>query len=94
MDFRDKHGEDRIIDVQYGDMMRDPMATMRKLYAQLGDEFTGAAEAGIQAWVDDNPQNKFGKHGYKLDQYGLSKESLEPLYARYLARYDVELEGL
>ena len=94
MDFRDKHGEGRIIDVQYADMTNDPMGTMRKLYAQLGDDFTPEAEAGIQGWVDDNPQNKFGKHGYKLDAYGLSKEKLEPLYERYLARYDVELEGL
>ena len=94
MDFRDRHGEDRIIDVQYADLVGDPMGTMRRLYTALGDELTPAAEAGIQGWVDDNPQNKFGKHGYKLDQYGLSKEKLEPLYERYLARYDVELEGL
>ena len=83
-----------IIDVQYADMVGDPVGTTRKLYAALGDEWTPEAEAGIQGWVDDNPQNKFGKHGYKLDQYGLSKEKLEPLYERYLARYDVALEGL
>lgn len=93
MDFRDKHGEDRIIDVMYEDMTNDPMGTIRKVYAQLGDEWTPEAEAGIQAWVDDNPQNKFGKHGYKLEQYGLSKEKLEPLYERYLARYDIAMEG-
>ncbi len=93
MDFRDKHGEDRIIDVMYEDMTNDPMGTIKKVYAQLGDEWTPDAEAGIQAWVDDNPQNKFGKHGYKLEQYGLSKEKLEPLYERYLARYDIAMEG-
>ena len=94
MDFRDKHGEDRIIDVQYADMTNDPMGTIKQVYAKLGDAWTPEAEAGIQAWVDDNPQNKFGKHEYKLAKYGLSKEKLEPLYERYLARYDVALEGL
>jgi Sulfotransferase family len=94
MDFRDKYGEGRIADVQYADMVGDPMGTMRKLYAALGDPFTPEAEAGIQAWLDDNPQNKFGKHEYKLAQYGLSKEKLEPLYERYLSHYDIELEGL
>ncbi len=93
MDFRDKFGEDRVIDVQYADMVRDPIGVMRNLYAQLGDEFTPEAEAGIQAWVDDNPQNKFGKHEYKLEQYGLTKEALEPMFERYLSRYDVEREG-
>jgi hypothetical protein len=93
MDFRDKFGEDKIIDVHYADLMNDPMGEMKKLYAQLGDEFTAEAEAGIQGWVDDNPQDKFGKHEYKLAQYGLSKEKLEPLFERYLSRYDVAREG-
>ena len=94
MDFRDKHGEERIIDVHYADLVDDPVGTTRKLYAWLGDEFTPEAEAGIQAWVDDNPQNKFGKHEYKLAQYGLSVEKLAPLFERYLSRYDVAPEGV
>ena len=93
MDFRDKHGEDKIIDVHYADMVRDPVGTTKALYAKLGDEWTTEAEAGIQAWVDDNPQDKFGVHEYKLAQFGLSKEQLAPHYERYLSRYDVEPEG-
>jgi hypothetical protein len=93
MDFRDKYGEDKIIDVHYADLVNDPVGETRKLYAKLGDEWTPEAEAGVQKWVDDNPQNKFGKHDYKLAQYGLSKESLEPLFERYLSRYDVAREG-
>ena len=93
MDARDRIGEGRIIDVQYGELMREPIATMRTLYKALGDEFTEGAEAGMQAWIDDNPQDKFGRHEYKLGQYGLSVEGLAPLFERYLARYDVEREG-
>ena len=90
---RDALGEDRIIDVQYGDLMRDPIGSMRKLYAVLGDDFTPEAEAGMRAWLDDNPQDKFGKHAYKLEQFGLSVETLTPLFERYLSRYDIEREG-
>ena len=93
MDARDALGEDRIIDVQYGDLMRDPIGSMRKLYAVLGDDFTAEAEAGMRAWLDDNPQDKFGKHAYKLEQFGLSVEKLTPLFERYLSRYEVEREG-
>lgn len=93
MDFRDKYGEDKIIDVHYADLVSDPVGETRKLYAKLGDDWTAEAEAGVQKWVDDNPQNKFGKHDYKLAQYGLSKERLEPLFERYLSRYDVAREG-
>ena len=62
-------------------------------YAAMGDEFTAGAEAGMQGWVDDNPQDKFGRHEYKLAQYGLSVEKLAPMFERYLAEYDVEREG-
>jgi len=90
---RERIGHDRIIDVHYADMMRDPIRTMRKLYAQLGDEFTPEAEAGMQAWIDVNPQGKFGKHAYKLAEYGVTKEELEPIFADYLSQYDIEREG-
>jgi hypothetical protein len=93
MDFRDAHGEDSLIDVHYDKLLSDPIGEMKKLYAALGDEWTPEAEAGIQGWLDDNPQGKFGKHEYKLAQYGLSKEKLVPLFDRYLSRYDVALEG-
>ena len=93
MDFRDRHGEDRIIDVHYADLLNDPVGETKKLYAKLGDEWTAEAEAGIQRWVDDNPQDKFGRHEYKLDQYGVTLEQLQPMFERYLSRYDVAREG-
>jgi hypothetical protein len=94
MDARDALGEDRIIDVHYADLMRDPIAAMRKVYGALGDDFTAGAESGMRAWVADNPQDKFGKHEYKLARFGLSPQSLQPLFERYLSRYDVEPEGV
>ncbi|MDG2004866.1 MAG: sulfotransferase [Novosphingobium sp.] len=93
MDVRGRIGHDRIVDSHYAALMRDPLEYMRDLYARLGDDFTLEAEAAMQAWLDDNPQGKFGKHEYKLAQYGLSKAKLEPLFERYLSEYDVEPEG-
>ncbi|MDF0545311.1 sulfotransferase [Sphingobium sp. H39-3-25] len=93
MDFRDRHGEDSMIDVHYAELLSDPIGSMRRLYADLGDDFTPEAEAAMQTWLDDNPQGKFGKHEYKLDQYGLSVEQLTAGFERYLSRYDVAREG-
>ena len=93
MDFRDKFGEDRVIDVHYADLVADPVGETKKLYAKLGDEWTAEAEAGIQGWVNDNPQDKFGRHEYKLAQYGVTLDQLQPLFERYLSRYDVAREG-
>lgn len=93
MDSRAKLGDDRIVDVHYADVTRDPMGAIRKLYADLGDTLTSEAEAAMQAWLDANPQGKFGKHEYALDQYGLSVDALAPRFERYLSAYDVAREG-
>lgn len=93
MDSRDRLGHDRIIDVHYADIMRDTMAAIRQLYADLGDTLTPEAEAVMQDWLGQNPQGKFGKHEYALDQYGLSVAALAPNFERYLAHYEVAREG-
>jgi hypothetical protein len=93
MDARAAIGDDRIIDIHYADLMRDPMGTMRGLYKALGDMLTPEAEAAMRQWLEENPQGMFGRHEYRLAEYGLSKEKLEPYFERYLSHYDVEREG-
>jgi hypothetical protein len=93
MDFRERHGQDRILDVHYADLMRQPIETMRKLYASLGDAFTPEAEASMQGWLDDNPQGKFGRHEYKLAEYGLTPDQVRGMFERYLSQYEIEPEG-
>jgi hypothetical protein len=93
MDARAQLGHDRIVDVHYADLMRDPLPTMRKLYKSLGDEFTPAAESAMSAWLADNPQDKFGKHEYKLAQFGLTPDKVRGMFERYLSSYEVEREG-
>jgi hypothetical protein len=93
MNSRAKIGRDRVIDVHYAELMRDPIPTMRKLYQSLGDEFTAEAENGMRTWLADNPQDKFGKHEYKLGQFGLTPYQVRSMFDRYLSEYDVESEG-
>jgi hypothetical protein len=93
MDYREKHGEDSMIDVHYADLIREPIPTMKRLYAALGDAFTPEAEAAMQAWLDDNPQGKFGKHEYKLAEFGLTPDQVRAKFERYRSKYDVEPEG-
>jgi hypothetical protein len=93
MDAREQLGHDRIIDVHYADLMRNPIETMRALYKSTGDEFTAQAEAGMRAWLADNPQDKFGRHEYKLAKFGLTEQSVRSMFERYLSKYEVEREG-
>ena len=93
MDHRAKLGHERIIDVHYADLIRNPIPTMQALYAALGDPFTAEAERGMRSWLAENPQDKFGRHEYKLAQFGLTVEGLRKRFERYLSAYPVEPEG-
>jgi len=92
MDFSRRH-PGRVIDVHYAEIMREPIETMRSLYAALGDEFTPEAEHGMRSWLADNPQGKFGAHDYNLGEFGLDAADLRGRFSDYLDRYNVEPEG-
>ena len=89
----DRYGEDRFTHVHYADLTRDPIGTIRTLYAALGDDLAPEAEASMRRWIEDNPQGKFGKHEYKLAAYGLDAEALKPTFQPYIDRFGVEVEG-
>ncbi len=93
MAVRDRIGQDRIYDLHYADMIRDPIETFRRLYSWLGDDFDAAAEQGMRGWLADNPQGKFGRHDYRLGEFGLTVDMLAPLFHDYLSHHDVEREG-
>lgn len=78
-----------IYNLYYEDLMQDPIAALKKVYQWLGDEWTPEAENGMQQWLKDNPQNKFGKHSYSLKEWGYTKKDLEPYFADYLKVHSV-----
>lgn len=91
--FKAKHGADAILDVQYADLMRDPIAAARGIYDRFGDAYTPEAEAGMQAYMADNQQGKHGKHAYSLEEFGLTREGVHERFADYIERYGIPVKG-
>lgn len=73
-----------IYHMYYDELLGNPLGQMKKVYAWLGDEWTDTAEQGMSAWLDANPQGRFGKHSYSLADWGLSKKDLDPYFSDYL----------
>jgi hypothetical protein len=90
---RERIGDDRFFHMYYHEMMRDPMDVMRRIYEWAGDPLTAEAEARMRNWLAEHPQDRFTLNSYSLDQYGLSVEQLEPVFAEYLDTFDIELEA-
>jgi hypothetical protein len=92
--FRDTHGEDAIFDIQYAAQIKDPLGTMRALYDRFGTEFTADAQAGMQAMMDYNPQNKHGKHSYTLEEFGLSAKWVRDHFKDYTDRFAIPVKDV
>ena len=82
----------RIAHVSYKRFAAEPIATIQDIYAYFGLILSDDARSAMQAWLDQNPKNKYGKHRYKLDDFGLSDALVRHDLAWYYETYANLLE--
>ncbi|MGZ4692563.1 MAG: sulfotransferase family protein [Acidimicrobiales bacterium] len=70
---RAQRPDDRFVDVDYPDLVGDPLGTVRRIYAGFDLELTAAAEQGMRRYLDEHPQHGAGVHRYTLEQFGLDR---------------------
>lgn len=85
--------DEGFVDVSYYDLVRDPVGEVRRLYERLDLPWSPAVLARLEATRRDNPQHKYGRHAYRLEDFGLSERGVEPLLAAYRARFAVPPEA-
>jgi len=77
--------DDRFVDVDYPDLIGDPLGTVRRIYAGFDLELTSVAEAGMQRYLDEHPQHGAGVHRYTLEQFGLDRATEAARFAHLAA---------
>jgi hypothetical protein len=83
----------QIVDVQYADLLRSPKETVQRIYEHFGMSVGPEMMQGLDDHLRENPQHKRGVHQYGLDQFGLSAEEIDRLFAYYRSAYQVPVEG-
>lgn len=87
--FRQRRGSDAIYDVQYADVMRDPLGTVRGIYEHFDEPLTSQAAEAMQAYLAANPKGKHGTHTYDLAEYGLTREGVRAHFRDYIERFAI-----
>jgi hypothetical protein len=90
--FRDAHPEHPILDVQYADLVADPLGTVEALYADLGEDLPGAAREAIGARVAGRPGGDRGTHDYDLASSGLDGAEVADRFRSYTDRHRIPTE--
>ena len=76
-----------IFDVQYEDLMKQPIVTVHKIYRHFGLNWSSEFETNMKSWLRENPQGKHGRHTYNLEQFGFTHEDIELRYADYIRMF-------
>jgi len=71
------------IDVQYTETASDAMATVSRIYAQLGIDLDEQTQAAMRRWLQANRREDRNPHHYTLQQFGFTRAGLEHDFADY-----------
>ena len=78
---------ERFLDLYYLDLMADPVGTVRKVYTGFDLPFPEGLEEKILGFLNRHPKDRFGKHRYSLEDFGLDLDEEKRRYAAYRERF-------
>jgi hypothetical protein len=94
VDFREKQliPAERIIDLYFSTFMKDPIANLRRLYAQFEMDLEPAVESRMRDYLASNPSDRDGRHEHRFADTGLDEAEERAKVKRYQEYFDVASE--
>ena len=84
---------ERFVDVQFGDLDRDPLAVVQKIYAHFGLPLGDEARARMKAFLERNPREKHGVHRYRFEDFGLDVSEERRRFSAYSEEFAVQSDA-
>jgi len=81
------------LDVSYYDLVDDPIAQLRRIYDHSGLEFDAETKSHARCLLKRQTQNKYGRHVYRNEDFGLSNDQIERDFGFYRKRYGIPVEA-
>jgi hypothetical protein len=78
---------DHFLDLYYIDLVADPVGAVRKVYEHFDLSFPEGLGQKISQFLGRNPKDRFGKHRYSLERFGLDIDEENRRYAAYRERF-------
>ncbi len=77
----------RVVDVDFGNFVRDQMGVVQKIYDHFGLTLSAAAETAMRNWLAANPRKSTTMQRFTPEDWGGSTGNLVERYAAYRERY-------
>lgn len=79
----------RVAEVQYVDLLADPVATIGRAFAELGVTMDPTLPDRVRGYLAARPQGHQGVHRYSLEEFGLDPDTIRADLAPYLETFAV-----
>jgi hypothetical protein len=86
---RDRLARDRVLDLSYDEIRRDPVEAVRRVYDHFNWSLSDKTAAAMRAVLAAQPADQTSFHRYNPSQFGLRVEEVERLFGNYCARFGV-----
>ncbi len=90
---RDRLGDERFVDLQYDDLLADPIETVRGLYRAFGVDLELDVETRMRTYVANHPQRARGVHVYAPSDFGIDEPGFRDRISGYTERFSEEHGG-
>ncbi|MEO9139052.1 MAG: sulfotransferase [Jatrophihabitans sp.] len=85
---RERHDPGQFFDVQYRDLVADPVGTVHAVYRYFGLEWTDAVRCAVEAEdIAGRSGHRTPSHRYALSDFGLTAAEVDERFADYTARH-------
>ena len=90
---RGRLAEHRICDVNYAEILHDPLVAVRRIYAHFGWSLSQKVEQRMRRALASQPEDRYKLHRYDLSQFGVQEAESAARFAAYCDRFGLAVRG-
>jgi hypothetical protein len=80
----------QFFDVQFREVLSDPVGVAQRVYAYFGIDWTAEAEQALRRWHAENPRGKHGEHVHRAEDFALRQDMIAERFGAYLQYFNIE----
>ena len=84
---RDRLADNRICDIQYEEVCREPIRAVRRIYEFFGWSLSKEAEQSMRVLIASQAKRESANHRYDLSQFGANAEDVLSAFGPYCKRF-------
>ncbi|WP_420621398.1 sulfotransferase family protein [Candidatus Poriferisodalis sp.] len=85
--------DERFVDINYTQLVSDPVAALGPAFEQMGVPLTDAYAAAVRDYLAHKPKGKYGAHRYQPEDWGLTTDGIRAATAQYIEHFGLDPEG-